>query len=362
MMSTRPEPVRTGPPGPAGAERAAQVLAQLPPGTVDRFRAELARGLVAAGHVDPGAILSEAALEQRLLAPVLLDPDWPAPTPPFPVGSGAVHADLTDDDHETFARLRSSLSDDGPDAVDPEALAAAAQEWRLPVTPYRRPEPVWAGAMLGGAVRTERTAADRPEDRPGDSPVVIDLSALWAGPLATSLLAEQGAKVIKIDSDARPDGLRERSSVYQELNGDKSIIDLDLRTERDRKRFEGLLATADLVIDSFSRRVLPNLGYGPDRLAEQHPHLRSLSIVAFPVGCPEAEWISYGPGIHAICGLGHGPDGRPRPAPIAYPDALAGAAAFAAAAELLSGRRSARRVEISLAGAVAPLVPGVRRP
>lgn len=190
---------------------------------------------------------------------------------------------------------------------------------------------------------------------------MIDLTALWAGPLATALLAELGADVIKVDGAVRPDGLRQHPAVYHELNGAKSIIDLDLRRPDDRAHFETLLGRADLLVDSFSRRVLPNLGYDWPTLSARFPWLASLSIVAFGPKCPEADWVSYGPGVHAISGLGHQPDGGHRPAPLAYPDALAGSAAFAAATGLLSGARAKRRVEVSLAGAVAPLVLG-RRP
>ncbi|MEL7155939.1 MAG: CoA transferase [Actinomycetota bacterium] len=347
--------------GAARSQRVARVRDQLPIGTVDRFGAELARGLLAAGVGDRARWLSHDAIEGRLLAPVVVDPDWPEPTPPFPVGSGAVHADLTDDDHEAFARLRSSLRlDAGASPVpDAERLAAAAQEWRLPVTPYRRPDADWAALVARcdqGSTHAAEPSASSGAAPAGDTPLVVDLTALWAGPLATSLLAELGAEVIKVDSDARPDGLREHPAVYRHLNGAKTIIDLDLRTDHGRGHLDRLLARADLLIDSFSRRVLPNLGYGPDQLAQRFPRLRSVGIVAFPRGCPEAEWVSYGPGVHAISGLGHRPDGRCRPAPIAYPDALAGATAFADAAELLSGRRTDRRVERSLAGAVAPLL------
>ncbi len=360
---TGPDPVGDG--GSERADRAAAVIERLPAGALDLATEGLARGLTAAGLVPGQHPWGRAgAARDLLVAPVVLDPTWPDPTPPQPVGSGAVHADLTDDDAEAFARLRSVLAPDA--ATDPETLAAAAQEWRLPVTPYRRPaetsgprpDPGLTWTAAGSTPTVSDPARDIDRSRPGDTPLVVDLSALWAGPLATALLAELGASVVKIEPSARPDALVDHPAVHHALNHRKDIIDLDLRCRADRARFDELLSRADLLVDSFSRRVLPNLGYGPDVMAGRFPHLRTLSITAFPAGSPEADWVSYGPGVHAAVGLGrNGPDERARPAPIAYPDPLAGVEAFAQAASLLAGAAGpVRRVEVSLAGTVSPLL------
>lgn len=359
--------------------RADQVLAELPPGTVELAAASLGRGLVAAGHsVRSPTWLYEAA-EGHLLSPLIVETDWPRPSAPLPVADGAVHADLTDDDHEVFARLRLTLAEQSG-VIDAEMLAAAAQTWRLAVTPYRRsilraagiqpPTPANPEKHRVGPARTDRGSPDHDPAGPGRShrrfsrrhggsgtSLVIDLSALWAGPLATSLLAELGARVVKVDADVRPDGLRHHPGLYRHLNGSKDVIDLDLRAENDRRHFESLLADADLVVDSFSPRVMPNFGYGPDQLRARFPHLASLSIVAFPPNRPERDWVSYGPGVHAISGLGATPDKSGfRAAPIAYPDALAGLRAFAVAAEMLTRTTGRDRAVVSLAEAVAPLV------
>ena len=186
--------------------------------------------------------------------------------------------------------------------------------------------------------------------------MVVDLSVLWAGPLATSLLAAIGAEVIKVDPEARPDGLRHHDEVYRYLNGNKSVVDLDLRQDADRRQFEALLERADLLVDSFSRRVMPNFGYRPADLLVRFPRLSWISIVAFPLGSAEQHWVSYGPGVHAISGLADRGTGPFQPAPIAYPDAVAGLLAFAVAAEMLWTGTSSGRAEISLAGALAPLI------
>lgn len=339
--------------------RAREVLAQLPAGAAEAAAASLRRGLAAAGRLADLASWAEPdAVAAQLVRPLLATDDWPGPSAPLPVGDGAVHADLIDEDHDRLAILRSILTDVGP--VDAESLAAEAQDWRLPVTPYR---------ALPAVPPPTPAAPPAPADGPAwpAAPLVVDLTSLWAGPLATSLLADLGARVLKVDPDIRPDGFREHPALYAELNGAKEIVDLDLRLDDHRRRFEALISGASLVIDSFSRRVMPNFGYGPDDLRRLNPRLATLSIVAFPAGTREAAWVSYGPGVHAACGLGTHPDaaGRQRfvPAPVAYPDALAGLEAFATAAELLAaGRQGAGDApplphrEVSLARALAPVV------
>lgn len=403
----------------AWPDRARAAIGRLPAGTVEAARASLLRGLEAAGTVgERRNWLDDAWLEARLVAPLVLEADWPPPALPLPVGDGAVHVALVGSDLEAFDRLRSLLAaepgkqevverlapepgerqiaaerlpaesclrlpvEQGERGTAAERLAAESQVWRLPVTPYRRLDqavrafPALPGRLAstgdenGGLAFRERSPVqtdaaggiggrDRQERRPRrrDQPLVVDLTALWAGPLATALLADLGAEVVKIESSARPDGTARHPAFYDHLNAAKQVVDLDLREELDRRRFEALLDRADLVVDSFSRRVMPNFGYGRPALAARWPRLAALSITAFPASAAEADWIAYGPGVHAATGLGdRGPGRAFEPAPVAYPDALAGLAAFASAAELLArGPAAPANSEVSLAASVAPL-------
>ena len=364
-------------------DRARAAIGQLPAGTVEAAQSSVRRGLEAAGTVgERRNWLDDAWLEARLVAPLALEADLPPPAPPLPVGDGAVHAALIDSDSEVFARLQTALADDSGQSGAAERLAAEAQIWRLPVTPYRRldqavrafpalPDRLAStGDENGGRDFRERVPVqadaagsigdrDRQERRPRrrDQPLVVDLTALWAGPLATALLADLGAEVVKVEPSVRPDGTARHRAFYDHLNSAKQVVDLDLREELDRRRFEALLDRADLVIDSFSRRVMSNFGYGRPVLAARWPWLAVLSITAFPTSAAEADWIAHGPGVHAAMGLGdRGPGRTFEPAPVAYPDALAGLAAFATAAELLTrGPAAPVNSEVSLAAAVAPL-------
>jgi crotonobetainyl-CoA:carnitine CoA-transferase CaiB-like acyl-CoA transferase len=366
-----------------GPGRAGHVLARLPEGAIDTGLASWLGGLASAGAPAGLVEATPQAVAELLVLPVILADHWPDPSDPLPVGDGAVNADLIDDDRDTLACLRQALfTTAGAGEIDAERFAAEAQRWRLPVTPYRPlPPPATPGPRdpnrsddgrdepsAASPTSLARTSGHASRREPLAGRLVVDLSALWAGPLATALLARLGATVVKLDPSCRRDGFRAHPRLYNRLNGDKEIVDLDLRRPADRQRFERLVAGADLVVDSFSRRVMPNLGYGPDQLRSLRPEIATLSLVAFPAGSPEQDWVAYGTGVHAASGLaapeGHpaqrrGADGRRaryRAAPIAYPDALAGLEAFAVATGLLSRPGPVAHREVSLAGAILPLV------
>lgn len=288
---------------------------------------------------------------ELLSAPRRLEPDWPEPAEPIPVGQGWVHAEIIDDDQPVFQALLSDARESSSDRSAPEALCAAAQELRLPVSPYR---------SLPAADRFARVSArcssgDQPPSAAAGRAIIVDLSTHWAGPLATKLLAEAGATVIKLDPDCRPDGFRSRVELYRHLNGQKEVVDFDLRSPAGRTQLERLVAKADLVVESFSRRVMANLGYGPDSIRRLNPNCSTLSIRAFPANGPEANWVGYGPGVHAASGLGTAV-GAPRPASLAYPDFLGGLTAYRRALELIGDPQRPPQAEVSLMGSIAPLV------
>jgi len=282
-------------------------------------------------------------VRQQILLPRLLEADWPRPRLPLLLGKRALHVDLYDEDKRTFSRLR-----EVEPTKDPEKLANTAQTWRLPICPYRKlPQyPVLDNIPVDLKIRYQRKISELK---------IVDLTALWAGPLATGLLQKAGAQVTKIDPHCRPDGFRLRPALYQALNAGKQIIDLDLRKTADRKVFESLVSEADLLIESFSRRVMPNFSYSPGQLRELNPQLATLSLTAFPDQSPERDWLAYGGGIHAISGLGM-LSGSPVPALIAYPDALAGMRAYGVALGLLGQEGPTPHVELSLLGTIAPLL------
>ncbi|MCY4519111.1 MAG: CoA transferase [Acidimicrobiaceae bacterium] len=264
------------------------------------------------------------------------------PSEPLRWGAGALCVDLGPDDGETWERFAEVHRNED----DPEAVANAAQQWRLPVTPYRRSPAVGAqtgaeptGGSVGAAVSFEAAT-------------VVDLTSMWAGPLCTELLGRAGAEVVKVESAARPDGLA-GSAMYDELNAHKTVVDLDLRNPSERGRLDAMLESADLLVTSLSPRALANLELLPQQLCARHPRLRTLAITAFEPDAPERDWIAYGTGVHAASGLGSLADEPQAPA-YSYPDPLAGLRAAAVALDQFAGS-APPHTRVSLAGAVAPL-------
>ena len=297
----------------------------------------------------PYAVCPDAVLA-HLLLPLVVGARPPGGAPRPAPGGGFVHDDTRDDD----AGLVAALADDGPGA---EEWAGRAQACWLPVTPYRA---LAAGSGAAGSGAACLVADDRPaivRRRDPGSVNVLDLTAMWAGPLCTLLLAEWGARVTTVEPSVRTDGLRGSPAQFAVLDRHKERVDLDLRTTPGRAAFELLVAEADVLVESFSARVMPNLGYDAGALRAVNPRLTTVSIRAY-AGC---EWVAYGRGVHATSGLGM-INGRPQPASIAYPDPLTGFAAFAATLEALGAAEPPVSVEVSLAATIAPLAAAGERP
>ncbi len=137
-----------------------------------------------------------------------------------------------------------------------------------------------------------------------DAPRVLDLSSLWAGPLATSLLAQAGASVLKVESPARPDGARSGPrAFFDRMNANKRACALDLRARRDRSRFEALLEAADVVVESARPRALEQLGYDVPAWVGARPGRLWVSITGYGRVGPEREWIAFGDDAACAAGL-----------------------------------------------------------
>lgn len=101
-----------------------------------------------------------------------------------------------------------------------------------------------------------------------DGLLVVDLSALWAGPLCARLLSDAGATVVKVEDPARPDGARlGDADWYQTLHGGHLAVAVDFGSAAGRRRLESLLAGADVVIEGSRPRALLQLGIDPEQMA-----------------------------------------------------------------------------------------------
>jgi crotonobetainyl-CoA:carnitine CoA-transferase CaiB-like acyl-CoA transferase len=135
--------------------------------------------------------------------------------------------------------------------------------------------------------------------------VVLDLSALWAGPLCSQLLLAAGATVIKVEALDRPDGARRGPAAFFDLlNAGKRCVALDLNEPRDRSRLRDLVHRADVVVEASRPRALAQLGIVVTEAMEQPagPHAW-LSITGFGRAGAGSNRIAYGDVAAAAGGL-----------------------------------------------------------
>lgn len=193
---------------------------------------------------------------------------------------------------------------------------------------------------------------------------IVDLTAFWAGPAATHLLAAFGADVVKVESIQRPDGIRysggmrtdvddwwEYGWVFHAMNTNKRSVTLDLGSEEGRGLFRTLVAGADVVIENFSPRVMDHFGLTADVLLKINPELVVTRMPAFGLAGPWRERVGFAPtmeqigGLTWVTGLPETPPVTPRGAC----DPLAGVhAAFAVLAALHFAERTGTGQQVEL--------------
>ncbi|MBV8392826.1 MAG: CoA transferase [Alphaproteobacteria bacterium] len=139
---------------------------------------------------------------------------------------------------------------------------------------------------------------------------VIDLSRILAGPYCTLLMAEMGARVIKVESpkggdDARAYGpyVNGKSTYFASVNRGKQSIALDLKAEKDRAIFEGLLAKADVIVENFRPGTMEKLGYGWEQLHPKYPKLIYASASGFGHTGPNSRDPAYDMVVQGMGGI-----------------------------------------------------------
>src|SRR5581483_7791016 len=130
--------------------------------------------------------------------------------------------------------------------------------------------------------------------------VVVDLSRILAGPYCTFLMAEMGARVIKVEppkggDDARAYGpfVNGKSTYFASVNRGKESIALDLKNDEHRAIFEKLLAKADVVVENFRPGTMEKLGFGWDTLHKKFPKLIYASASGFGHTGPNSKDPAY---------------------------------------------------------------------
>lgn len=195
---------------------------------------------------------------------------------------------------------------------------------------------------------------------------VIDLTAMVSGPLATMVLADQGAEVVKVEPPGGGDYTRSAanrrggfSASFLNNNRNKRSVVLDLKSDAGREALECLLRGADVFVQNFRPGVIQRMGLGEAQVRRLAPDIIYASISGFGERGPYAARPVYDPLVQALSGLASvqaGSDNaRPRLVRTILPDKLTGhVAAQAITAALLARERGAsgEHVRVSMLDAV----------
>jgi crotonobetainyl-CoA:carnitine CoA-transferase CaiB-like acyl-CoA transferase len=141
---------------------------------------------------------------------------------------------------------------------------------------------------------------------------VIELGELIAGPFVGTLLAENGAEVIKIERPGRGDVLRQfgpmvggTSAFWQVNSRNKKSVVLDITSEEGMEVLRDLIKTADILIDSLRPGVLDEKGLSDESLQALKPELIVVHVSAFGRIGPNASKGGYDPIAQGFSGLSH---------------------------------------------------------
>ena len=139
---------------------------------------------------------------------------------------------------------------------------------------------------------------------------IIDLTRLLAGPYATMVLADLGARVVKVEHPDRGDDARQvgpflgkRSVYFESLNRGKESRPLRLDDPDHRREFEAMLDEADVLVENFRPGVMDRMGYGWDALHARWPRLVYAAVSGFGQTGPYAGRPAYDLVVQAMGGV-----------------------------------------------------------
>ncbi|HEY4331466.1 MAG TPA: CoA transferase [Ilumatobacteraceae bacterium] len=185
---------------------------------------------------------------------------------------------------------------------------------------------------------------------------VVDLTAFWAGPSASQVLALLGADVIKVESVQRPDGMRftgcrpsteanwwEYGYFFHGVNIGKRGITLDLNSDAGREVLLELVRGADVLLENFTPRVLGSFGLDPSTLHAANPRLVITRMPGFGLDGPWRDRPGFAQNMEQASGmawLSGYPDGPPCTVPGLCDPASGMHAAFATLAAVIDRDRT----------------------
>lgn len=145
---------------------------------------------------------------------------------------------------------------------------------------------------------------------------ILDLSAVVSGPMATGILADQGAEVIKVETQGGDLTRRvgpiqgDMTTLFATINRGKRSIVLDLKQDAARAILRELAEQADVLVENFRPGAMQRLGFGYEQVKAFNPRIVYLSISGFGQSGPYAGYRVYDPVIQAVSGFA---DAHPDP-------------------------------------------------
>ena len=205
---------------------------------------------------------------------------------------------------------------------------------------------------------------------PLDGITVLDLTRVLSGPYCTMLLADMGARVIKIEQPGTGDDTRQwgppfvagESTYFLSINRNKESVTLDFKTPEGREILQALLDRCDVVVENFRPGTMTKLGLDYDTIAPSHPRVIYCSIAGFGQTGPRRHEPGYDAvmqaegGLMSITGAASGPPYR---LGVAIADIVTGMfAAQGIAFALFARERTGRgqHVDIAMLDSVAALL------
>jgi crotonobetainyl-CoA:carnitine CoA-transferase CaiB-like acyl-CoA transferase len=205
---------------------------------------------------------------------------------------------------------------------------------------------------------------------PLDGIAVLDLTRVLSGPYCTMLLADMGARVIKIEQPGKGDDTRAwgppflegESAYFLSINRNKESVTLDFKHPEGRRILDRLLERADVVVENFRPGTLGRLGLDYATLAPRFPRLVYCSVSGFGQTGPRRKEPGYDAvmqgegGLMSITGP---PDGPPYRLGVAIADIVSGMfAAYGVAMALVARERNGKgqQVDVAMLDAVAALL------
>ena len=139
---------------------------------------------------------------------------------------------------------------------------------------------------------------------------IVDISTIVSGPLAASMLGDQGAEVIKIEPPYRGENARVMGPIkegsgalFAVVNRSKRSLAIDLKQEESKKIIYKLIESADVIIDNFRPGALERLGLDYETINQYNPRIIQMSITGYGETGPYSKRRVYDPLIQATAGV-----------------------------------------------------------